>query len=178
MPGARRSASCQGAAWTCVKLYDDGAYGGVGCIVPRSARTYSQAHRRTLSPPWACIICCAEPVRHRANQHVDGGGGDVVQLRETSASTTDNAKRVGFVEDEAVLIPLVELELGNAISKRYDEALTELTSFGMSIMAPSFSKMPSVTINLLTLNLSCGVSGTPNISNLLLLREPRFTFTA
>ena len=73
-----------------------------------------------------------------------------MQLCETSASTIDNAKRVGFIEDEAVLIPLLELELGNAISKQYDEALTELTSFGMSITAPSFSKMPSMTINLLS----------------------------
>ena len=72
--------------------------------------------RNTLPPPWACTICCAEPIRHGANQHVDGGGGVVVQLCGTSASTTDNAKRVGFIEDEAVLIPLLELELGNAIS--------------------------------------------------------------
>lgn len=68
--------------------------------------------------------CCAEPIRHGADQHVDGGGGDVVQLCETSASTADNAKRVGFIEDEAVFIPLLELELGNAVSKQYDEALT------------------------------------------------------
>ena len=116
-----------------------------------SPPTHSQAHRSTLPLPWTCTICRVEPIRHGDNQHVDGGGGDVVQLCETSASTTDNAKRVGFVEDEAVLIPLLELELGNAISKQYGEALTELTSFGMSIIAPSFSKMPSVTINLLTL---------------------------
>ena len=136
--------------WTGVESYGDGACGGVGCTVPQSARTHSQAHRDTLPPPWACTICCAEPIHHGANQHVDGGGGDVVQLCETSASTTDNARRVGFIEDEAVLIPLLELELGNAISKQYGEALTELTSFGMSIIAPSFSKMASVTINLLS----------------------------
>ena len=132
-----------------MESYDDGGCGGVGCIVPRSARTYSQAHRRTL-PPWACTICCAEPIRHEANQHVDGGGGDVVQLCETSASTTDVAKRVGLIEDEGVLIPLLELDLGNAISKQYDEALTELTGFGVSIIAPSFSKTPSMTINVLS----------------------------
>ena len=82
------------------------------------SRIHIQAHRNTLPPPWACTICWAEPIRHGANQHVDGGGGDVVQLCEISASTTDNAKRVGFIEDEAVLIPLLGLELGTAISKQ------------------------------------------------------------
>ena len=32
VPGARRSASCQGAVWTCVESYDDGACGGVRCV--------------------------------------------------------------------------------------------------------------------------------------------------
>ena len=37
VPGARRSASYQGAMWTCVELYDDGICGGIGCTVPQSA---------------------------------------------------------------------------------------------------------------------------------------------
>ena len=40
-PGARRSASCQGAVWTCVESYYDGACGGVGCTVHQSAWTPS-----------------------------------------------------------------------------------------------------------------------------------------
>ena len=42
VPGARRSASCQGAVWSCVEPYDDGACGGVGCTIPQSACTLSR----------------------------------------------------------------------------------------------------------------------------------------
>ena len=41
VPGARRSASCQGAVWSCVEPYENGACGGVGCTIPQSACTLS-----------------------------------------------------------------------------------------------------------------------------------------
>ena len=59
----------------------------------------------------------AETICHRADQHVDGGGGDIVQLCETTAGTTHSAKRVGFIEDQAVFILLLKLDLENGLSK-------------------------------------------------------------
>ena len=41
VPGARRSASCQGAVWTYVESYGDIECGGVGCTAPQSACTFS-----------------------------------------------------------------------------------------------------------------------------------------
>lgn len=70
--------------------------------------------------PRACTesSCGAESIGHGPNQHVDGGGGDIVQLCETTASTTDSAERVRFVEDKPVLILLLELDLENGVGKR------------------------------------------------------------
>ena len=60
----------------------------------------------------------AEPICHGADEHVNGGGGDIVQLRETTTGTTNSAKRVRFIEDKAVLVLLLEFNLENGVSER------------------------------------------------------------
>lgn len=44
-------------------------------------------------------------------EHVDFGSRDVVELSETTACSADSSEGVGFVEDEAVFVLVLELNL-------------------------------------------------------------------
>lgn len=53
----------------------------------------------------------AERVSERADDHVDGRGGNIVQLRQPTACASDGPDRERFVEDKPKLVLLLEFNL-------------------------------------------------------------------
>ena len=54
-----------------------------------------------------------EGARHRADDHVDLGGVDVLVLGDAAARAAEDAEGVGFVEDQAEFVFVLEFDLAH-----------------------------------------------------------------
>lgn len=54
----------------------------------------------------------AEGTRKRTNNHINGGGVDVLGFRDTAAGAAEDTKGPGLVEDKAEFVAEAEFNLG------------------------------------------------------------------
>lgn len=64
---------------------------------------------------------CAEGTRKRTNDHVDGGGVDILCFGDAAAGAAEDAKGPGLVEDEAEFVAEAEFNLGALLARSSDE---------------------------------------------------------
>jgi hypothetical protein len=94
-------------------------------------------------------VACATCGEFTTNRSMGDTYGDVIQFRETASSSAYCAKGDTLIENQAIFILELQLDLFMNIRRPSCYIPCEqLTSFGKSTM-PSFSNMPSVTMNLL-----------------------------
>lgn len=65
----------------------------------------------------------AEGAREGTNDHVDGGGVDVLGFGDAAASTAEDAEGPGLVEDEAELVAEAEFNLVLLLARALKQTL-------------------------------------------------------
>src|SRR5882762_4560957 len=74
---------------------------------------------------------------------------NIVELGQTTSSASYSTERDALVQDQTILILALQLDLTQrAVSTRFgfSRYILRRTSLGRSVIAPSFSKIPSVTM--------------------------------
>ena len=61
--------------------------------------------------------CRAEAGGDGSDQHINFGGGDVVELGKTTTGPSNSSEREGFIKNEAVLVLVLEFNLWRSMSK-------------------------------------------------------------